>query len=279
MARHLLEMIVRRPASTHRAFRIRNAWALVGEPALVVVCALGLWEVLSRTGVVFEQALPPPTRIADSLIEDVQTAYLWDSVWLTAKAWGLGMAIVVLIAIPLGIFLGLSRLAMRYTLLTLEFLRAIPSIAALPILMLLYGIGFKLTVVLVILGAIWPLLIQAAYGAQDVDPIARDTARVYGVGKFRRMRLVVLPTAAPYIGTGLRLSGVIAMILAVAATLIVGGGGLGTAIAQAEQSGQTALMFDRIFIAGVLGLIVTITLSAIERRLLRWHPGLRGDAA
>lgn len=272
-------MIVRRPATTHLPVGVRNAWALVLEPALVVVCVLALWETLSRTGVVFERALPPPTRVADALVDDVQTAYLWDSVWLTAKAWALGMGIVVLVAIPLGILLGLSRLAMRYTLLTLEFLRAIPSIAALPILMLLYGIGFKLTVVLVILGSIWPLLIQSAYGAQDVDPVARDTARVYGVGKFRRLRLVVLPTAAPYIGTGLRLSGVIAMILAVAATLIVGGGGLGTAIAQAEQSGQTALMFDRIFVAGVLGLVVTITLSALERRLLRWHPSMREAAA
>jgi len=245
------------------------------EPAVVVLGALLLWEVLARTGVLFQPALPPPSEIGESLVDDVQTRYLWQSVWMTVKAWAVGLSIVIAVAIPVGIVLGMSRFASRATILTFEFLRAIPSIAALPILVLLYGVGFKLTVVLAVLGAMWPLLIQTMYGVQDVDPVARETARVYGLGRVRQFRLVVLPSAAPYIGTGLRLSGVIAMLLAVASTLIVGGDGLGSAISTAENTGQPALMFDRIFIAALLGLTVTIFLTAVERRLLRWHPSVR----
>jgi ABC-type nitrate/sulfonate/bicarbonate transport system permease component len=247
------------------------------EPALVVVFLLALWEVLARTGVLFQPSLPPPTRISQSLATDIQTRYLWESVWLTMKAWAVALGIVIVVAVPLGVALGLSSVASRATILSFEFVRAIPSIAALPILILLYGTGFKLTVILAILGALWPLLIQTMYGVQDVDPVARDTARVYGLGRIRRFRLVVLPSAAPYIGTGLRLSGVITMILVVAATLIVGGGGLGAAIASAEQTGHVPLVFDRIFVTAVIGLMITLGLTAIERRLLRWHPSMRSS--
>jgi NitT/TauT family transport system permease protein len=247
------------------------------EPALVVFVLLAIWEALARGGVLFQPSLPPPTEIAGALFDDLQTRYLWDSVWLTIEAWAAALGIVVVIAVPIGIALGLSQLATRASILTFEFLRAIPSIAALPILVLVYGIGFKLTVILAILGALWPLLIQTMYGVQDVDPVARDTARVYGLGRLRRFRMVVLPSAAPFIGTGLRLSSVIAMILVVAAALIVGGGGLGTAISTAERTGQVPLVFARIFVTAILGVAITLALTALERRLLRWHPSFRSS--
>jgi NitT/TauT family transport system permease protein len=248
------------------------------EPLACVVAVLAVWEVVSRTGLVYERSLPPPSTIASALATDIQSSSLWVSVWLTVKAWLLGMAIVLGIAIPIGALIGLSRILSRASLLTLEFLRAIPAIAALPVLVLIYGVGFKLTVVLVVLGALWPLLIQTMYGVQDVDPVARDTARVYGVGRFRILRLVVAPSAAPYVATGLRLSAVTGMILAIAATLIIGGSGLGAAIAEAEQTGRIPVMYDRIFIAGLLGVAVTLVLRAIERRVLRWHSSMRALA-
>jgi len=248
------------------------------EPFLCLIGALAIWEIASRSGLVYEHAVPPPTRVASALTDDVQQHYLWQSVWLTLKQWAIGMAIVVAIAIPIGTVLGLSKAASRLVTTTLEFIRAIPSIAALPILILLYGIGFKLVVVLIILGAVWPLLIQTMYGVRDVDPIARDTARVYGLGRTRIFKLVVVPSAAPYVATGLRLAGVTAMILAIAATLIVGGGGLGAAIAGAQQSNRIPQMYDRIFVAALLGAVITLILQAFEGRLLRWHPSLRDVA-
>jgi ABC-type nitrate/sulfonate/bicarbonate transport system permease component len=250
----------------------------VAEPLACVVAALAVWEIVSRTGLVYEPSLPPPSTVASALATDIQSGSLWVSVWMTVKAWLLGMAIVLGIGIPLGAVIGLSKILSRASLLTLEFIRAIPAIAALPVLVLVYGVGFKLTVVLITLGALWPLLIQTMYGVRDVDPVARDTARVYGLSRLQIFRLVVAPSAAPYVATGLRLSAVTGMILAIAATLIIGGSGLGAAIAEAQQTGQIPVMYDRIFIAGLLGVTVTLVLRAVERRVLRWHPSMRAVA-
>jgi ABC-type nitrate/sulfonate/bicarbonate transport system permease component len=248
------------------------------EPLLCIIAALAIWEIVSATGLVYTGALPAPTSVAQALVSDIHQGSLWASIWQTVKAWLLGMAIVLAIALPVGALIGSSRLLSRLSFATLEFLRAIPPIAALPILVLLYGIGFKLTVVLVVLGALWPLLIQTMYGVQDVDPVTRDTARVYGLGRARIFRLVVAPSAAPYVATGLRLSGVTGMILAIAATLLIGGKGLGAAIAEAQQTGQIPQMYDRIFIAGLLGVVVTLALRGLERRFLHWHPSARTAA-
>jgi NitT/TauT family transport system permease protein len=245
------------------------------EPVACIIAVLAIWEIVSVTGLVYRPTLPPPTTVAHALMIDVEHGSLWVSVWQTVEAWLLGMAIVLSIALPLGVFIGSSRLLSRASVVTLEFLRAIPPIAALPILVLLYGVGFKLTVVLVVLGGMWPLLIQTMYGVQDVDPVMRETARVYGLNRLRIFRLVVAPSAAPYVATGLRLSGVTGMILAIAATLLIGGKGLGAAIAEAQQTGQIPEMYDRIFIAGLLGVVVTVALRTLERRFLHWHSSAR----
>lgn len=245
------------------------------EPAVVLLAILGLWELVARRGGLDSATLPPPTSIAAALEEDVRAGGVLRDAWISIKAWAAGLALVAVIAPTIGVAIGLSRLAYSATHLTIEFVRTIPSIAAIPFLVLLYGVTFKLTVVLIVLTALWPLLIQTMYGVQDVDPVARETARAYGLGWYRRLTRITLPTAAPYIATGLRLSGVIAMIVAIAASLIVGGQGLGAAIADAERGGLIPLMYGRIFLTGLLGLAVTIALTALERRMLHWHPSQR----
>ena len=149
----------------------------VAEPALVVVAVLAVWEVLARAGVL-PGSISAPGAIVSSLASDVQTSRLWDGVLASVGAWAVGLGIVVVVGVPVGVILGSSRVLYAATRHTVEFLRMIPSIAALPLLVLVYGVGFKLTVVLVVLTALWPLLLQSMYGVHDVDPVARDTARV-----------------------------------------------------------------------------------------------------
>ena len=126
--------------------------------------------------------------------------------------------------------IGSSRRGYQMLRLPIEFLRPIPSVALIPLAVLVFGTRFPNKLFLVTFACVWPLLFQAIYGVQDVDPVAVDTARAFGFGRFRRLVLIVLPSSAPYIATGLRIASSVALILAVTSELVVGVPGLGSAI-------------------------------------------------
>ena len=241
------------------------------EPLLVIALLLLMWELAARSGRFAAQDLPSVTLIARRLVAEVQSARLWIAITQSIGAWALGLAMVTAIAIPIGLLIGTSRWLYAFTQLQLEFLRMIPSIAALPLLLFVFGVGFQLTVMLVVLTAIWPLMLQSIYGAHDVDPVTREMARIYGLTPGQIFFRIVLPSAMPYILTGMRISSSIALIIAIATTLVVGGDGLGDLIGSAAQSGQTDLLFARILVAGLLGLSVSGLLLMVERKLLFWH--------
>lgn len=263
-----------RPGTPRRCWSARGEAVVLGIAGLAVV--LGGWEIISRTGLLPSGALPSLTDIFDALLMDLQTEALWANVWETVSAWWLGMVVVVVVAVPVGILIGSSRFTFNSTYLTLQFFRSIPSIAALPVLILITGVGFSLTFVMVVLTALWPLLIQAINGAHEVDPLARATARVYGVGVPGVFFRVSLPSALPYMATGLRLSATIGLIIAIASSLVAGGDGLGAMIANASRNSQYPVMYARILIAGLLGLLVTWLFSRLEGRVLRWQPARQG---
>jgi NitT/TauT family transport system permease protein len=247
----------------------------VAEPMIAIVLALAAWEMAAQSGLFPGDEMPTLGEILAKLGSDIQTTRLWAGILQSMAAWGLGVTVVFVLAVPIGLLIGSSGTLYALTHVQLEFMRMIPSIAALPLLIFLYGVGFKLTVILVVMTAVWPLIIQTMYGAHDVDPILKDTARLYGLGRFRIFAQIILPSAVPYIVTGLRVSSTIALIIAIATTLVVGGDGLGDLIGSAAQSGQTALMYARIIVTGLLGMAVTGGLLVIERRLLFWHHSQR----
>ncbi len=267
-----------REASSARGHKAARLFRRI-EPLLVALALIGLWELLTRTDVLPHQDFPPATTIFGDFVADLGDSGLWSSIGYSMAAWCVGLGIAIAVALPLGMLLGSSRIAYRGSTLTLEFLRTVPSIAALPVLLFVYGITFQLTVALVVLASVWPLLIQTMYGVYDVDPVLRDTGRIYGLSRWRSFTRVVLPSAAPYIATGLRLSAIMGLILAIATSLIVGGEGLGAEIAEAQRNGQTSLIYARVLLTSLIGLAVTFMLFQLERRVLRWHPSHRPAAS
>ena len=150
------------------------------EPVLVVLGLVLAWEIATRSGVLPGQDFPPATEIASALGADLAGAERWGGIAASMSAWALGMILVIVVGVPVGMLLGASEPSYRASRLTLEFVRTLPAIAALPLLLFIHGIGQELTVTIVVLAALWPLLIQSMYGMRDVDPVAVATARVYG---------------------------------------------------------------------------------------------------
>jgi ABC-type nitrate/sulfonate/bicarbonate transport system permease component len=161
----------------------------------------------------------------------------------------------------------------------IEFLRPIPSVALIPLAVLVYGTGLQSKVFLAAFASFWPILIQTLYGMQDVDPVAIDTGRAFGLGRLERMWRIKLPSAVPYIATGIRLSSAVALILAVTAELVIGSAGLGREINVARSGGAIDALYALIIATGLLGWFLNIAATQGERRVLHWHPSHRKASA
>jgi len=252
----------------------RGAAFALGTLGVLLVFALA--ELVSRANIVSPQDIPPASRIVGELVSQLGTSEFWSQVGATLLGWAVGLGIATAGGIAFGVLLGSSvyvRAALRPT---VEFLRPVPSVALIPLAILVWGQDLGSKVFLVVVGALWPIVIQSMYGVSQVDDVARDTARSYGLGASERLRFLVLPSALPFIATGLRIASATALIVGVTAEVVIGNKGLGNGIALAQAGGNVELMYALILTTGVLGIAIHMLFSAFERPLLRWHTSQRG---
>jgi ABC-type nitrate/sulfonate/bicarbonate transport system permease component len=250
----------------------RSGWWL---PLLGIAAAILIFEVLPRIGLVDRRFLPPASEMFGALFRMVLDGSLWEPVLQTLQGWALGLGTALLIALPLGILIGSVFLLFMSTRTIVEFLRPVPSVALIPLAVLVFGAGLESKWFLAAFAATWPILLQTLYGVRDVDPVALETARSFGIRTPERLWRVVLPSASPYILTGVRISSAVALILSVTAELVLGAPGLGQQINIARQSGAVADMYALIIVTGLIGWGLNILLSIAERRLLHWHASQR----
>jgi ABC-type nitrate/sulfonate/bicarbonate transport system permease component len=245
---------------------------------LSIVSALLFWELISRTGVISQRDLPAMSTSFQELSSLMQTSHYWWSFADTVRGWFLGLLVAAVLAIPIGIVLGSSELAGAAFRVPIEFLRPIPSAALIPVLFLTIGTNLKSELFLAAFGAFWPLLVQTMYGVRDVDPVAIETAKSFGVGRFERLYRITLPSAAPYIATGLRISSTVSLILAFTAELFMGTPGLGQLVNYAQSYGLETQLYALALATGFLGVGIHVVFTTLERRALRWHPSERERA-
>lgn len=234
-------------------------------------------EALPRLGLVDDAYLPPTSRIAAALGDEVVTADFWQAVGDTLTGWAIGLALAVAAGVVVGVVIGAVPALRAATASTIEFLRPIPSVALIPLAVLLYGTGLGSTLLLVVYAAFWQVLVQVLYGVVDVDPIAEETARSFRFGAWARVRHVLWPTALPYVFTGVRLAASVALVLAVTAELVIGAPGLGKMIAVAQTSGAVPDMYALIAVTGLIGVAINLAARTFERRTLAWHQSVRGE--
>jgi ABC-type nitrate/sulfonate/bicarbonate transport system permease component len=251
-------------------------WVL---PWASVATVLVLFDVLPRIGVLPRDHFPPISETLGTLVEQLGEASFWEAVGNTLQGWALGLAIAAALAIPIGIVIGSSALLYRAVRGVIEFLRPIPSVALIPLAILIYGTGLESKVFLAAFASFWQLLVATLYGVQDVDPVATDTARSFGFSRVQRLFRVTLPSAVPYIATGLRIASAVSLILTVTAELVIGSAGLGRSINVARSGGNEELMYALIITTGILGVLLNTIFVRAERRVLRWHPSQRAGGA
>lgn len=264
-------------ASTRQARRGPNLAWLQGLVGLVGFCVL--LEALPRSGIVSPTFFPPLTTVAVTLWHELLGPKFWPALGHTLESWAIGLTIAVVAGIAIGLIIGSSNTLMQLTRSTIEFLRPIPSVALIPLVILLLGSSLASDLVLVVYASFWQVLIQVLYGVRDVDPLALETARSYRLGRWARVRHVIWPTTLPFAMTGVRLAASVALILAITAELIVGTPGLGKEIFLAQSGGAIPEMYAYVFVSGVIGVVVNIFARALERVVMPWHTSVRLEVA
>lgn len=260
------------PATRRRWQGSAGARGLLGLALFVLVL-----ELVPRLGLVNPAYLPPVSAMVRALADQVGTAAFWTALLETIRGWAIGLGIATVAGVAVGVLVGSVEVLRRATASTIEFLRPIPSVALIPLAVLLFGTDMKATLILVVYAAFWQVLVQVLYGVQDVDPVARETARSYGFRPLTQVRTVIWPTALPFVMTGFRLAASVALILEITGELIIGTPGLGRQIGIAQSSGAVEIMYALVIVTGLLGVSMNVLARTAEKRVLRWHPSVRRE--
>ena len=250
----------------------------VGAEVAVPIAILVAWQLWSASA-----ADPKFPRLSTILVE-FRDMWLFDQfgehVVPSLERIGMGFGIAVVAGIALGIPIGLSRWARLWTMPHIEYWRAMPPPALLPIsIVLVHSIGNKQKVAFIGFFCLFPILLNTIDGVRGMDPALIETARAFNVPRFERIRRLVLPAAAPQIAAGMRTSLSLAVITMVLSEYYASTSGVGYVLLISKNTYQFAPMWAAIVLIGVLGYLLNVLFLILERRLLAWHRGWRATAA
>jgi sulfonate transport system permease protein len=237
-------------------------WRRVLLGLLLPVTALGATEIAVRSGAIPSHLLPAPTQILDTLA-DLGAHGLLGHIGASTLRVAAGFGIGALLAVLLGAAVGLSR-------------RAVPSLAWVPLLLLWLGIDEAPKLVLIAIGAFFPVYMGVASGIRGVDRKLIEVARLYRLSNLALTRRVLLPAALPSILTGLRNGLSLAWMFMVAAELIAASRGLGYLLSDGRETSRADIVLAAIALLAILGKISDGLMAAIEHRCLAWRDSYEG---
>lgn len=239
------------------------------QRGLAVVVLLLIWQFGVWAGL-FPSAVPSVWDVFQSAIGLIVSVSFWLALGQTIGSAVVGWALAAVIGIVLGLLIGSIPVLERLTSVLVEFGRAFPIIALLPVVVLILGANARMEIFMVALSCLWPVLIQTIYGSRRQDVAVVDTAKVFRIPPLLRFRRVLLPAAMPFVATGLRLASSIAILVAVGIEVLSQTPGIGRQITLAQEAQRWDLAFAYLLFAGLVGWGIAAGLQVTEARTLRW---------
>lgn len=247
--------------------QLKNILMALPVPIIIFIA----WEILSKNRVINPSILPPPSILFATLFDMLQSGDLLKHAFVSVLRVLEGFAIGAVLAIVLGVVLGFSKKLEQLLSLVIGFLRPIPVLAWIPLLILWLGIDEASKVTLIVIGTFWTVFVNVAQGIKFVDKQLLEVAYVLEKDRWILLSKVILPAALPSIFSGLRAGMDMAWRSVVGAELIAASAGLGFLISYARDVSQTDVIFVGIFAIGVIGIIIEWIFKQVEKRLLRWN--------
>lgn len=271
-----------RSAGVSRVVRLapgRERWL---PPVLVLLGAALLWEAVARA---MDSPFFPPLSAITLQISQEWLSGPASRLWMTesfTSMMGASMRRFVPAFVlgctagaGIGVAIGLSRKIRELTYPLVHFLRSIPSVALLPLFIVLLGFGDLMKTWLIGVAVVWPVLINVVDGVRSVDPVMRDTLHSYGANSRQRLRWLIIPAATPHLFAGLRIATMVGLAVMTVAEMYASGDGVGHHVLYSQRRFDTLSMWAGVFALAALGVLANVALSFAERRLLAWHKGAR----
>jgi NitT/TauT family transport system permease protein len=249
------------------------------EPVLIgmssIMLLLIVWELLPRLITLSAGTklfFTTPSQIGGTLWTMFATGTIWAPLGVSASGFAVGLGLAVIVGLPLGVLIGRSRTLNAMFDPFITAFNATPRLVFLPLVMLWFGLGLWSKVVIVFIGALFPILINTYEGVRNSDKVLINVVRSFGAKEWDVARLVVIPNAMPYIVAGLRLAIGRAVLGVVVAEFFGSESGLGVMMVQAAGRYQVDIVFSGLIIFAALSLAMTAAVQMLENRLGRWRP-------
>lgn len=260
------------PDNTSHSPRVLTARSLFFISWTAPLVLLLAWEALARAGVLSPQVLPAPSKVLQTALNLIAQGRLLSDLGASLLRAAAGFAIGGSIGFVLGTLVGFSRLAEALVDRSVQMVRAVPFLAALPLVIVWFGVGEGGKVFLVSLGVLFPIYINTVLGIRQVDPKLLELGRVTGLSNWTLIRRIVLPGALPSILAGVRYALAVAWLALVIAETIAANTGIGSLAMDAREFLQTDVSVLTIVIYAGIGVVSDGIARLLERRLLAWHP-------
>ena len=241
---------------------------------MVLALALLLWESAARSSSWLQFYIPPVSQILSALFDLLISGQVAVHCVATLGRFLIGYFIAAAVAVGAGIVLGYFRFIYSLFEMAIEFLRPMPSVAIIPVAVLILGIGDAMIVAVTVYASAWPIIINTIDGVRHIDPTLIATGRTFGLRGWRLLWRIVLPGALPYVVTGLRISLAIALIIVTTAEMVVGSKGLGFFILDEERSLRNTTMYAGIILISMLGYLLNRFFLRVEGVTMKWHRGM-----
>ena len=258
------------PADASGARRLWDRAAVrIAAGALLPLAILLAWQAVTAGGLVPPHRLPAPGSVLTAAVGLAQTGELWHHIAISVQRVLLGFGIGAALGLAVSAVVGLSRMGESLLSPTLSAVRAVPSLAWVPLLILWLQIGEESKITLIAIGAFFPVYTTVAAALQHVDPLLVEAGRSFSLRGWSLFRTVQLPAVVPAVMSGLRLALAQSWLFLVAAELIASSIGLGYLLNQGQQNGRVDRILLAIVLLALLGTITNALLGVAEKRLLR----------
>lgn len=247
--------------------RVLTDKRLLSLLSVIVVVALWQWGAGHVSGFL----LPPPAEVLSRFIDPRWLPRLTNALTQSLVQLGLGFGLTLLVALPLGIIIGRSRILSQMFEPVITAIYAIPPVAFVPFLIIWFGLFLEARVALVFLMSFFDVLVIVIAGARDVRGALVDVGRSFGASHKQTLRLIVLPALLPFFFAALRVGSARAINGMITAELFFAAVNLGQIMKRATQNFDSATVLAVVLLICVLGLFAQSLIALLERRVLHWH--------